>query len=104
MTCRKAKSWLDTHGVEYEYRDILKQPLSSDELAGLASRAGKSLAEIVNTRSPSFKALRTKVKDDDHAVELIQGNPRLMIRPALDNGTTTHFGFNEAAFQNLTVK
>jgi len=35
---------------------------------------------------------------------LIQANPRLMIRPALDDGTTAHFGFNEAAFQKFTGK
>jgi arsenate reductase-like glutaredoxin family protein len=62
------------------------------------------LRDLVNMRSPSFKALRVQVDDDDHAIELMTANPRLMIRPALADGREVLLGFDEMGWDKMVAK
>ena len=39
-TCKKAKAWLDEHGVEYIDRDIVLDNPTADELATWIARSG----------------------------------------------------------------
>ena len=79
----------------------MKQPLSTAELTDLAHRGGLTPAAIVNRRSSGFRAMKTEVRDDAHALQLLLANPKIMIRPALATGEQAVFGFDEISFQQL---
>ena len=104
MTCRRAKSWLDSQGVEYDYRNIVKEPLTAEELTQLAELANRPVIEIVNTRSPSYRRLKEKPTEAQQAIDLIRGNPKVMIRPALATAKGATFGFDKDAFQELVTE
>ena len=60
-TCKKAKAWLDEHGVEYIDRDIVLDNPTADELATWIARSGLpvrrfSLAAMASSERPLFLA------------------------------------------------
>ena len=46
-TCKKAKAWLDEHGVEYIDRDIVLDNPTADELAALDCSFGAAGAALL---------------------------------------------------------
>ena len=55
-TCKKAKAWLDEHGVEYVDRDIVTDNPSAEELATWIARSGLPVRRFFN--SSGMEALR----------------------------------------------
>jgi arsenate reductase-like glutaredoxin family protein len=74
---------------------LLKDPLNQKEYTELANRSQSTLAQLLNTKSPTFKKLGIKANqlDDQLALKLMIENPRLMVRPVLvrDNGVLSRF-------------
>ncbi|GAA3958769.1 ArsC/Spx/MgsR family protein [Allohahella marinimesophila] len=52
---KKARRWLEGRSVDYDFRDVRQQPLSSAELASLIDQIGA--AAFVNRGSSSWRAL-----------------------------------------------
>jgi regulatory protein spx len=102
-TCRKAKAWLSEQQADYEYRDILKEPLAGDELAELAARGGITVKELLNPKSTGFKELKLVLDkiDDLEAARLIQEYPKIMRRPLLSDGKKLAVGFDPDQFAAL---
>ncbi len=95
-TCRKAKTWLSEKNVEYQYRDILKDPLNPEEVTLLAKLAGLDARGLINPKSTAFKALKTEADSltSEEAAELISANPKAMFRPIFTNNDQIVIGFN----------
>jgi len=68
--------------VRYTTRDIFRQPLSREEIAALAARAGGAQA-LFSWKSPSARALALDPATVDAArlLDLMAGEPRLIRRP-----------------------
>ena len=49
-TCKKAKSWLDAHGVQYTSRHIKDQNPSKEELKAWYQKSGLPLKDRKSTR------------------------------------------------------
>lgn len=83
--------------MDYQYRDILKQPLEAKELKELASRGGLSVKEMLNPKSAGFKKLGLDAGKigNEEAAHLIKENPKIMRRPLLTDGTNLVLGFND---------
>lgn len=81
--------------MEYEYRDILEEPLSLEEIDNLASLADMETRDLVNVKSPGFKKMDIDPEEvtSQRARELIRENPRVMYRPVLTDGTEIVVGF-----------
>ena len=45
--------------------------------------------------------MKTEVRDDAHALQLLLANPKIMIRPVLAAGDQIVFGFDETEFQQM---
>lgn len=102
-TCQKAKAWLSEKNVEYEYRNILKEPPLLEELEKLAEQKGILVNDLLNPRS---KALKDKDIDLEkttalEASQYIMENPRVMYRPLLTNGESLVIGFKPEEIENL---
>jgi arsenate reductase-like glutaredoxin family protein len=74
---------------------LLKEPLDQKEYTELANRSQSTVAQLLNTKSPTFKKMGIKADqlDDQQALELMMENPRLMVRPVLvrDNQVLMRF-------------
>ncbi len=111
-TCRKARRWLDEHGVAYEDRDIVADNPTAPELAAWHAASGLSLRRLFNTSGTRYRELGIKSQLDDgmdaaSAYELLASDGMLVKRPVLvaldDAGAPTRalFGFREAAWAEL---
>ena len=63
-TCKKAKKWLDDHGVEYVDRDITTENPTATELAEWHARSGLPLRRLFNTSGMKYRELGIKAKLD----------------------------------------
>ena len=101
-TVKKARKWLDQHGIEYHFHDFRSDGLDRKTVADWLKELGWE--NLVNRRSTSWKALGTGVResmDDDAALAAILAQPTLIKRPLLDTGHERHTGFSAASYQKI---
>lgn len=101
-TIKKARRWLEQHGIEYEFHDFREQGLDEQALAGWLEELGWEA--LVNRRSSSWKGLDAAVRDgmdQQSAAAAILEQPTLIKRPLLDTGSELHVGFSEALYREL---
>ena len=56
-SCRKAKSWLENHNIEYEERNIFSEPLTIKEIQRILSITEQGTEDIISFRSKTFQKL-----------------------------------------------
>lgn len=89
--------------MDYQYRDILKEPLEAKEIKELASRGGLSVEEMLNPKSAGFKKLGLDADKigSEEAARLINENPKIMRRPLLTDGMNLVIGFNADQYAGI---
>ena len=99
-TCKKAKSWLDAHGVQYPSRHIKDQNPSKEELKAWYQKSGLPLKRFFNTSGLLYKEMKLKDKlpamSEEEQLQLLATNGMLVKRPLLIDGDTVLIGFKEA--------
>ena len=86
-------------GFDLQERDYFKEPLTEQELVGLASLA--SLSDIFAWRSPSFKKMELSAQDLSEAemLRLMLDEPRLLRRPLTRVGDKLIIGSNQKVLE-----
>ncbi len=105
-TVKKARAWLEEHGVEYAFHDFKKQGVSEALLGGWLQQAGwqKVLKKTGPTWGQLPDAVKNSIKDDASALRLMLEKPNVIKRPVLEkNGRLLATGFNEADYQSLKL-
>lgn len=102
-TCKKAKKWLDEHGVEYIDRHIVEDNPRADELAAWQQRSGLPVRRFFNTSGMKYRELGIKAKldagmSDDEAFALLATDGMLVKRPLVVTDDTVLVGFKEDAW------
>ena len=99
-TCKKAKSWLDAHGVQYTYRHIKDQNPSKEELKAWYQKSGLSLKRFFNTSGLLYKSMALKDKlpsmTEEEQLELLSTDGMLVKRPILVSEDFVLVGFKES--------
>ncbi len=99
---KKARKWLDSHGIDHEFVDFRRTPVEGSRLNSWLSIVGPDT--LVNRRSTTWKSLseddRARVSSGDGAA-LIAENITLIKRPVLEHGTTIMAGFSDATYTEL---
>ena len=101
-TVKKARKWLDDTGIEYEFIDFRKNPLSAARLKNWA--AAIDWETLLNKRSRTWKELPESSKEPLNkttALSLMQENVTLIKRPVLDKDGEIHVGFKDVEYQAL---
>ena len=104
-TMKKAMTWLDTHGVTYEFIDYKKAGVAEQYLPDWNRRAGWKV--LLNTRGLMWKKLTDEDRanvDEAKALQLMQRTPTLIKRPVLDLGNTLLVGFDPAQYEQHVVE
>lgn len=88
-------------GIEFQVREIFKEPLRPDEIRELAALA--SLIELFSWRSPTARAkgLQPGALSDEEMVEMIAAEPRLIRRPIVRAGDRLIIGADKAAADEI---
>jgi Spx/MgsR family transcriptional regulator len=101
-TVKKARRWLDEHGVIYRFHDLREDGLVEQQLRGWLEALGWE--QLINRRSTSWKALSAadrEAMDNHSAVRHILAAPTLIKRPLLEHGKILETGFSAARYGEL---
>lgn len=107
-TCKKAKAWLDEHGVDYVERHIVEDNPTADELAMWWRRSGLPLRRFFNTSGMKYRELGIKAMldagmTDEEAVALLATDGMLVKRPLIVADDVVLTGFREAVWEEALL-
>ncbi|MCX7314082.1 MAG: ArsC family reductase [Alphaproteobacteria bacterium] len=86
-TMKKARAWLDQHGVAFEFHDYKAAGIERERLERWSKKAGWET--LLNRAGTTFKKLPDKDKlglTEAKAIALMLGQPSMIKRPVLDLG------------------
>ena len=99
-TCKKAKSWLDAHGIQYSPRHIKDQNPSKEELKSWYQKSRLPLKRFFNTSGLLYKSMALKDKlpsmTEEEQLELLSTDGMLVKRPILVSEDFVLVGFKES--------
>lgn len=99
-TCKKAKKYLEEHGIEFEDRHIVEENPTKEELAEWIRISGKPVKKFFNTSGMKYRELGLKDKltqmSEEEQIELLASDGMLVKRPLLIDGEMVLTGFKEA--------
>lgn len=101
-TVRKARKWLDSHGVDYQFHDFREDGVDKDAVFAWIDELGWQ--NLVNRRSSSWKKLDEQDRsnmNDESALQAILLHPTLIKRPLLDTGKQRYTGFSAANYAKI---
>jgi arsenate reductase (glutaredoxin) len=107
-TCKKAKAWLDAHGVVYTDRHIVEENPTAAELAAWHATSGLPLRRFFNTsgmlyRERNVKALLDAGMSDEDAYVLLAENGMMVKRPLVVGDGFVLVGFKEAEWEQALL-
>ncbi|MEG3146309.1 ArsC family reductase [Sphingomonas sp. RT2P30] len=98
-TIKKARTWLDAHGVSYAFHDYKTAGISPDKLRAWAGLVGWEA--LLNRAGTTFRALPDAAKadlDEEKAIALMVAQPSMIKRPVLESGGPLLVGFKADAY------
>jgi arsenate reductase len=98
-TMKKARAWLDTHGVAYAFHDYKVEGVERGRLEEWVRALGWET--LLNRAGTTFRKLSDADKTDlgeRKAVELMLANPSMIKRPVLETGGGLVVGFKPETY------
>ncbi len=99
-TCKKAKNWLESNGVEFEDRHIVENNPTADELKAWYEKSGFPLKKFFNTSGLKYKELGLKDKlpdmTEEEQINLLATDGMLVKRPLVIGDDFVLIGFKGA--------
>jgi arsenate reductase len=98
-TVKKARSWLDSHGVRYDFHDYKTAGIDRKKLVLWCGELGWEV--LLNRAGTTFRKLPDEDKlllNAQKAIVLMLANPSLIKRPVLDNGGRLTVGFKPEVY------
>ena len=107
-TCKKAKKWLDEHGVSYTDRHIVEDNPTAKELAAWQAASGLPVRRFFNTSGKLYRELGVKARldagmTDTEAFDLLATEGMLVKRPLVVGEGFVLVGFREAAWEDALL-
>lgn len=99
-TMKKARTWLDEHGVKYDFHDYKVSGIERDRLEAWCKKVGWEV--LLNRSGTTFRKLPEADRADVNerkAVALMLAQPSMIKRPVLERGAQLLVGFNPANYQ-----
>ncbi|MFC3868177.1 arsenate reductase family protein [Helicobacter equorum] len=96
---KKARSFLESHGVKYAFVDFKKMLPSRDKILFWIQKT--SLQALLNTKGTTYKKLGLKEKNlnDEQKIQAMLQNPTLVKRPVIECGDVVIVGYDEDLYK-----
>jgi arsenate reductase len=97
---KKARGWLDGHGVAYRFHDYKAEGIDKETLAGWAKVVGWET--LLNRAGTTFRKLDEAGKEgltEARAIALMLAQPSMIKRPVLDLGGRLLVGFRPEIYE-----
>jgi arsenate reductase len=101
-TMKKARTWLESRGIEYRFHDYKAEGIDRETLEGWVKKAGWEV--LLNRAGTTFRALPEAKKqnlDAKKATALMLEQPSMIKRPVLVRGKTLLVGFSPEKYAAL---
>ena len=101
-TMKKARAWLEAHGVEYTFHDYKVDGIDMPTLQQWIKAVGWET--LLNRAGTTFRKLPDAAKqdvDERRAVTLMLEQPSMIKRPVLERGRTLLVGFSPEKYSLL---
>lgn len=99
-TMKKARTWLDEHGVKYQFHDYKVSGIDREHLEAWCKKAGWET--VLNRAGTTFRKLPDEQKVDLNerkAIALMLEQPSMIKRPVLEKGAKLLVSFKPADYQ-----
>jgi arsenate reductase len=100
-TCRKAEKWLKDNRIHFEYRNIIEQRPTSEEIKNWIKLTQLPINKFFNTSGLLYRELNMKEKikslNSEELISIVASNGLLVKRPILIDPTNNNIliGFNQ---------
>jgi Spx/MgsR family transcriptional regulator len=102
-TIKKARKWLESEGIEYQFHDYKKEGISPELLDVWVQDLGWEA--LVNKRGTTWRKLPEETKESinqSSAIEIMLANTSIIKRPLLvDDAENKLLGFKADEYQNF---
>lgn len=101
-TMKKARAWLDAHGIVYDFHDYKTAGIDAETLQGWVNQAGWE--KLLNRAGTTFRKLPEVERaglDAARAIALMLAQPAMIKRPVLKRGDQIIVGFKPEFYQPL---
>ena len=107
-TCKRAKSWLDVHQIDYEDRHIVENNPSFEELQEWIKRSGLPIKKFFNTSGNLYKEMnlsqKLKTLSEEEQIKLLSTDGMLVKRPIVVGDDFVLVGFRDETLWEETLK
>jgi arsenate reductase len=104
-TMKKARAWLDQHGLAYTFHDYKSAGIERGTLEDWARQVGWDA--LLNRAGTTFRALPEKDRTDlneQKALALMLAQPSMIKRPVLDTGKGLLVGFKADRYEKAFAR
>jgi arsenate reductase len=101
-TMKKARSWLDDHGVKYAFHDYKAESIDKRRLEAWAKDVGWET--LLNRAGTTFRKLPDKDREnvsEKKAIALMLEQPSMIKRPVVDVGGKLIVGFKPEIYAKI---
>ena len=101
-TVKKARTWLDDHGVAYRFHDYKSEGIDRARLKGWIDVHGWET--VLNRAGQTFRTLPEASKvnlTENKAIALMLEQPSMIKRPIVDVGRESHVGFSAERYEEI---
>ena len=99
-TMKKARTWLDSHGVQYQFHDYKSAGIAADVVKRWVGQVGWEV--LLNRAGTTFRKLPDEQKtglNAGKAIGLMVAQPSMIKRPVLEKGQRLLVGFDPASYK-----
>jgi arsenate reductase len=104
-TMKKARAWLDGHGVAYDFHDYKSAGIAKDKLKAWVDELGWEM--LLNRAGTTFRKLPDADKEglnERKALALMLAQPSMVKRPVLEVGGKLLVGFKPEVYEKEVAR
>ncbi|AYG01918.1 Spx/MgsR family RNA polymerase-binding regulatory protein [Lactococcus allomyrinae] len=102
---KKAKRWLENHGIRFKEIDLLSKPLTKIEFVRLLQLTENGTKALIGERSSAYQKLKRKMDFNELTIreltDYIQEYPTLLKTPIIHDEKQIQVGFNEERIRSF---
>lgn len=101
-TMKKARAWLDAHGVAYKFHDYKTEGVTREKLEAWAKKVGWEV--LLNRAGTTFKKLPDAERahvTEKKAFALMLDQPSMIKRPVVETGGKVIVGFKPEVYEGV---
>lgn len=103
-TVKKARGWLTSHGIDYQFHDFKKQGVTQQLLEDWLKQIPET--KLINRGGMTWRnldeATKNSIQDQTSAIQLMSDKTSVIKRPILEkDGKIIAVGFSESEYQSL---